>query len=447
MDSDPLLWPILLQVVLIALNAVFACAEIAVISFNDMKLARMASDGDKKAKKLVRLTSSPSKFLATIQVAITLSGFMGSAYAADNFSGRLVSFLVSVGTPIPEATLKSVSVFLITLIISYFTLVFGELVPKRIAMKNAESIALGMASMLSVIAKLFAPLVWLLTASTNGMLRMFGIDPNQEEEEVTEEEIRMMVDAGSEKGTIDCTEKEMIQNVFEFDDISIDEICTHRTDVAMIWADDDKEEWEKVIHESRHSLFPICGESVDDILGVMDAKDFFRLQDSSKDEIMAQAVRTPYFVPENIKADILFRNMKKSGNYFAVVLDEYGGMDGIITLRDLIEQLVGDLVEEDDEDKPEEIVQISDNTWRIQGCTLLDDVEEALDIVLPTEEYDTFGGYIFGNLGSIPDDGSKFELETEVLQIRVIEVKEHRVESAIVHKLTPPTDDDTEQEE
>lgn len=447
MDSDPLLWPILLQVVLIALNAVFACAEIAVISFNDMKLAKMASDGDKKAGRLVKLTSSPSKFLATIQVAITLSGFMGSAYAADNFSGRLVSFLVGIGAPIPEATLKSVSVFLITLIISYFTLVLGELVPKRIAMKNAEGIALGMANMLSVIAKLFAPLVWLLTASTNGILRLFGVDPNQEEEQVTEEEIRMMVDAGSEKGTIDCTEKEMIQNVFEFDDISIDEICTHRTDVAMIWADDGKEEWEKVIHESRHSLFPVCGESVDDILGVMDAKDFFRLQDCSKDEIMAQAVRAPYFVPENIKADILFRNMKKSGNYFAVVLDEYGGMNGIITLRDLIEQLVGDLVEEDDEDKPEEIVQISENTWRIQGCTLLDDVEEALAVVLPTEEYDTFGGYIFGNLGSIPDDGSKFELETEILQIRVIEVKEHRVESTIVHRLTPPTGDEDEKGE
>lgn len=442
MDSDPLLWPILLQIILIALNAVFACAEIAVISFNDVKLEKLASDGNKKAGKLVRLTSSPSKFLATIQVAITLSGFLGSAYAADNFSGRLVKFLTSVGTPIPESTLKTVSVFLITLVISFFTLVFGELVPKRIAMKNAEKIALGMAGLLSIIAKAFSPLVWLLTASTNGILRLCRIDPNQEEEEVTEEEIRMMVDAGSEKGTIDCTEKEMIQNVFEFDDISIDEICTHRTDVALIWADDEKEEWEKVIHESRHSLFPVCGESVDDVLGVMDAKDFFRLQELGKDEIMSQAVRTPYFVPENIKADILFRNMKKSGNYFAVVLDEYGGMDGIITLRDLIEQLVGDLTEEDDEDKPEEIVQIAENTWRIQGCTFLDDVEEALKISLPTDEYDTFGGYIFGNLGSIPDDGSKFELETDILAIRVIEVKEHRVESTIVSKLIKSQDDE-----
>lgn len=435
MDSDPLIWPIILQIILIALNAVFACAEIAVVSMNDTKLARMASEGNKKAVQLEKLVSSPSKFLATIQVAITLSGFMGSAYAAEHFSDRLTNFLVRMGIPLPTVTLDAIAVFLITLILSYVTLVFGELVPKRVAMKNSEKIALGMGSILNVLAKVFAPLVWLLTVSVNGVLRLIGIDPNHEEEEVTEEEIRMMVDAGSEKGTIDCTEKEMIQNVFEFDDISVGEICTHRTDVAVLWAEDEKEEWERIIHESRHSMFPVCGEGVDDILGVMAAKDYFRLQNLGKDGIMEQAIRQAYYVPESIKADILFRNMKKSGNYFAVVLDEYGGMDGIITLRDLIEQLVGDLIEEDDEDRPEEIEQISEDTWRIQGCTPLDDVEEELRVSLPVDDYDTFGGYIFGNLGSIPDDGSQFELETEDLHIKVIEVREHRVESTVVRRI------------
>lgn len=435
MDSDPLIWPIILQIILIALNAVFACAEIAVVSMNDTKLARMASEGNKKAIRLEKLVSSPSKFLSTIQVAITLSGFMGSAYAAEHFSDRLTDFLVRMGVPLPTVTLDTIAVFLITLILSYVTLVFGELVPKRVAMKNSEKVALGMGSVLNVLAKVFAPLVWLLTVSVNGVLRLIGIDPNHEEEEVTEEEIRMMVDAGSEKGTIDCTEKEMIQNVFEFDDISVDEICTHRTDVTVLWAEDEKEEWERIIHESRHSMFPVCGEGVDDILGVIAAKDYFRLQDLGKDEIMKQAIRQAYYVPESIKADILFRNMKKSGNYFAVVLDEYGGMDGIITLRDLIEQLVGDLIEEDDEERPEEIEQISGDTWRIQGCTPLDDVEKELHVSLPIDEYDTFGGYIFGNLGSIPDDGSQFELETEDLHIKVIEVREHRVESSVVQRI------------
>ncbi|QOV18171.1 HlyC/CorC family transporter [Blautia liquoris] len=435
MDSDPLLWPIILQVILIALNAIFACAEIAVVSMNETKLAKMASDGDKRAISLEKLTSSPSRFLATIQVAITLSGFMGSAYAADNFSGHLVKLFVRLGVSIPTQTLNSISVFLITLILSYFTLIFGELVPKRIAMKNTEKVALGMARVLNVIANFFSPIVGLLTVSTNGVLRLIGIDPNQEDDGVSEEEIRMMIDAGSKKGTIDLDENEMIQNVFEFDDITLGEICTHRTDVVVLWADDKKDIWENTIHASRHSIFPVCGEGVDDILGVMDAKDFFRLHDLTREEIMAKAVKPAYFVPENIKADILFSNMKKSGNYFAVVLDEYGGMEGIITLRDLIEQLVGDLVEEDDEKRPEEIEQIGENIWKIQGYATLDDVQELLNVRLPVEEYDTFGGYIFGNLGSIPDDGSQFELETDELQIKVVEVKEHRVESTIVQKI------------
>ncbi|MEG1968470.1 MAG: CNNM domain-containing protein, partial [Clostridia bacterium] len=215
--NDPIIWQILLQILLIALNAVFACAEIAVISMNDNKLAQMAAQGDKRAVRLARLTSQPARFLATIQVAITLSGFMGSAFAADNFSDKLVQWLLSLGVTVPVATLDTAAVIVITLILSYFTLVFGELVPKRIAMKKAEALALGMSGLITAISKLFAPLVWLLTASTNGILRLFGIDPNAEDEEVSEEEIRMMVDVGNQKGVIDPVEREMIQNVFEFD--------------------------------------------------------------------------------------------------------------------------------------------------------------------------------------------------------------------------------------
>ncbi len=431
MDSDPWIWPVLLQIVLIALNAVFACAEIAVISMNATKLEKLAAEGDKRALKLQKLTEIPARFLATIQVAITLAGFLGSAFAADNFASDLVAGLAQLGIYIPQA----VAVILITVVLSYFTLIFGELVPKRLAMKKTEELALGMAGMLSVVSKIFAPLVALLTVSTNGVLRLLRVDPNEEENEVTEEEIRMMVDAGSEKGAIDTDEKEMIQNVFEFDDISVDEICTHRTDVSLLWADDSLEEWEETIHESRHSFFPVCGESVDDIRGILSAKDYFRLHDSGKEVLLEQAIRPAQFVPENLKADQLFRNMKKSGNYFAVVLDEYGGMNGIVTLRDLIEQLVGDLAEEDEEEKPEEIEQISDHVWKIQGVTPIDDVEKALDRKLEAEECDTFGGYIFGQLGFIPADGSQFELEADGLHIKVIEVREHRIEGTLVEVL------------
>ena len=409
MDGD-IAGSLILQIVLIAINAIFACVEIAVVSVNDTKLEKMVSDGNKKAIRLQKLTSQPSRFLATIQVAITLSGFLGSAFAADNFSEPLVAWLLSIGVPIPERTLDTIAVVLITLILSYVTLIFGELVPKRVAMNKTEAIALGLSGLITFFSKLFAPLVWLLTASTNGVLRILGIDPNEKEDEVTEEEIRMMVDAGSEKGAIDCEEKELIQNVFEFNDISVEEICTHRTDVSMLWMDESIDEWEEIIHESRHSYFPVCGEDVDDIIGILDAKDYFRLKEKNHEIIMREAIKPAYFVPENVKASTLFQNMKKSGNYFAVVLDEYGGMEGIITVRDLIEELVGDLSEEQEADRQQEIEQVSDDTWKILGTTQLDDVADALDVELPVDEYDTFGGYIFGELGTVPDDGSQFEM-------------------------------------
>lgn len=243
----------------------------------------MADQGDKRAKRLFRLTREPAKFLATIQVAITLSGFLGSAFAADNFSDPLVDWVINLGITVPRATLDTIAVVLITLILSYFTLVFGELVPKRVAMKKAEALGL-------------------------------GIDPNEEGEQVSEEEIRMMVDAGSEKGTIDEQEKEFIQNVFEFDDLTAREIAVHRTDVTMLWVEDSMEEWNKTIHNSRHTLYPVCGDSADNIIGILNAKDFFRLDDKGRESVMQNAVKTPFFVPETIKADVLFRKMKKSSN-------------------------------------------------------------------------------------------------------------------------------------
>ena len=433
--DDRILWQILLQVVLIALNAVFACAEIAVISMNDNKLAQMVAQGDKRAVRLARLTSQPAKFLATIQVAITLSGFLGSAFAADNFSEMLVDWAVSIGVKIPAATLDTISVIIITLILSYFTLVFGELVPKRVAMKKAEQLALGMSAMISFIARLFAPIVWTLTASTNGILRLLRIDPNAEEEEVSEEEIRMMVDIGSQKGTIDMAEKEIIQNLFEFDDLTVGEFATHRTEITLLWTDETPEQWEQTIHESRHSMYPICDETIDNIIGILNVKDYFRLQDKSRQAVLENAVRPAYFVPETVKADVLFRQMKASRNHFAVVLDEYGGSVGIVTMNDLLEQLVGDLQNEEDfTPETPEIEQVDSQTWKIKGSAPLDEVAEATGVALPSEEYDTFGGYVFGSHGFVPDDGTTFELEDEAIQVKVLEIKDHRIEKALVCK-------------
>ena len=435
MDQSVLLM-ILFQIVLIMLNAFFASAEIAVISMNDMRLAKLVEEGNKRAAKLADLTAQSSKFLSTIQVAITLSGFLGSAFAADNFSGYLVEGFKALGIRGPESVMNTVAVALITVILSYFTLIFGELVPKRIAMRKAEPLALALAGLLSAIAKLFAPIVWLLTVSTNSILRLIGIDPDADDDEVSEESIRMMVDAGSEQGAIDMDEKEFIQNVFEFDDLTAKDIAVHRTEICFLWLEDSMEVWEETIHSNRYTRYPVCGETSDTIIGILNTKDYFRLEDRSRESVLANAVKPAYFIPENIKADVLFNNMRRSRNTMAVVLDEYGGVSGIVTINDLLEQLVGELVDEQPEEE-QEIERLNSGIWKIHGSAPLDEVSKALGIEIESENYDTLNGLIIEALGRIPKDGSQFEVDTAGLRIRVMDVQEHQVTAAIVSILPP----------
>ena len=433
MDNSILL-TILLQLALIALNAIFACAEIAVISMNDNKLAKMAAEGDKRATRLAKLTSKPARFLATIQVAITLSGFLGSAFAAENFSGLLATGLQKLGIPLDFATLDTISVVLITVILSYLTLVFGELVPKQVAMRKAEKLALGMSGLISFVSKLFAPLVGLLTLSTNGILRLLRIDPNAQQEEVSEEEIRMMVDVGNENGTIDNEEREFIQNVFEFDSTSVEELITHRTDVTFLYLEENLDTWDETITETRFTYYPICDETPDQIVGVLNTKIYFRMKEKTKDLVMEHAVEDAYIVPESLKADVLFRNMKREHEQIAIVLDEYGGMSGIVTIKDLIEELVGDL----EDDEPEEavvepIILLEENVWQAEGGVLLEELSQVLELPLESEEYDTLNGLIFHHLGTSPEVDEVVELEN--LQITVTKTHNYQVETAIIRKL------------
>ncbi len=429
-----MIWQLSLQVILIILNAVFACAEIAVISFNDAKLEKLASSGDKRAKRLLRLTGEPAKFLATIQVAITLSGFIGSAFAADNFSQPLVEMLLNAGIGIPADVLKSISVFAITLILSYFTLVFGELVPKRLAMKKAEPLALGMSGLIWFISKIFAPIVWLLNASTNLCLRIVGIDPKGEDGAVTEEEILMMSEAGAEKGTIDKDDNRIIKNVFALDDINVNSICTHRTDVKYLFMDDSDEEWYNFIRNNRHSKFPICGETIDNIVGILDARDYLRLEDKSRENVMKNAVREPYFVHEYMKADVLFDIMKKEKSaHFTIILDEYGGMSGIITVTDIVEQLVGDFSEESLKDASDRIIRAGENEWVVYGIISLTDVALEMGIDLPTDKYETIGGYLLSYIENLPQNADELEIETDILTASNIKMKNHRIEKCTLH--------------
>lgn len=431
MEDDPLIGLLLLQLFFILLNAVFACAEIAVLSVNEVKLNKLAAEGDKRAARLSRLTSQPARFLATIQISITLAGFLGSAFAADNFADRLVEAVQSTGVNINAHLLNSISVVVITLILSFFTLVFGELVPKRLAMKKAESIALALSGVISFISAAFRPIVWLLTVSTNLVLKLLGVDPNEEDDELTEDEIRMMIDAGSEKGAIEEGEKELLQNVFEFNDIAAEDILTHRTMVDMLWTEETDAEWETTIKETNHSHYPVCGDTADDVVGVLKARDYLKLTDRTRESVMKNAVSPALFVPLSVKADDLFREMRRTRNHFAVVLDEYGGMSGIVTMNDLVEQIVGDI---DDADSEEAIIPMGGGKYSAGGRAALEDIGELFGMELPTDEFDTIGGLIFSAFDVIPEDGSRFSVSVCGIHADVDKVTEHRIVHCVIYK-------------
>ncbi len=427
-----MLKPFILLVVLIALNAVFASAEIAVISVNHSKLKKMSSEGNSKAKKLLKLTEQPARFLATIQVAITLAGLLQSAFAAENFASPLVSFLVEKGVTIDENILKTVSIVVITLVLAYFNLVFGELVPKRVAMKKSESMALGMANMLYGVSKVFSPLVALLTVSTNAVIKLMGINPEENDEVVTEEEIRMMLDEGDEQGTIQKDENEIIQNVFELNDTDIEEICTHRRETVLLSMKDSDKEWSEIIKNNRHTFYPVCGKDSDDIIGILDTRDYFRTDDKSRENIMKTAVSSPFCVPERMTANVLFRKMQEKHTYFAVIIDEYGGLSGIITVRDLMESLVGELNEDENDDEVEPIISLSENVWQIQGYASLDDVAKILQREFPIDIYDTFSGFICGQIGHVPENDETFSFEKNDMTIEVHTVENRMIGTATV---------------
>ena len=430
---------ILLQLVLIALNAVFACAEIAVIETKGTKLDKLAEDGNKRARKLRRMTENPAKFLATIQVAITLAGFLGSAFAAENFSVYIVSAL-SGKTPLSDDILNTISVILITIVLSYFTLVFGELLPKRLAMKNSERIALSLTPTIGFVAFFAKPLVWLLTVSTNGALRLCGINPHEAEEEVSEEDIRMMADAGSEKGIIDAEENEMIQNVFNFDDITAAEIVTHRTELTVLWEEDSIEVWDEIIRTSVHAHYPVCGKDLDDITGILNADVYLRLKDQSRKSVEEKAITKPYFVADVMKTNTLFRKMKEDRIGIAVVVDEYGGTYGIVTMTDLIEEIVGDL----EEDETEQEIVPKDEGFIIAGHTERESLHSRLDV--ETEgDATTVGGWVMEKLEKIPEIGDEFEAEG--LRIRVTKADDKRVLEVYAERIAKDEEDDREKDQ
>ncbi|MDO4294199.1 MAG: hemolysin family protein [Eubacteriales bacterium] len=440
---------LLLQVILILINAFFAATEIAVVSTNATKLRKMAEEGDRKAGKLLKLVEQPSSFLSTIQVGITLAGFLGSAFAADSFAGYLVDWVYKdLGyTRLSPDALRVAAVVVITLILSYFTLIFGELVPKRIAMQKSMEVAKFSCGVISVLAVIMRPVVWFLSKSTNLMLRVLHLKTEAEEQSVTEEEIRMMVDLGGEKGTIDQDEQEWIQNVFRFNDISVRDAMTREADVVAFSLDEEDADIINTIRESGLSRYPVYDEDINDVVGILSARDYLLDRRREHPEGLRSLLREPYFVPDTIHADDLFRDMQKGKVHIAIVIDEYGQTAGVITMEDLLEEIVGNIYDEFDPAEQPEIVPLGENLWRISGGAYIEDIAEALDIELPEDtDYDTLGGMIFSCLRTIPADGSQFDVQVNGLDIHVEKLEDQRVETALVKKLPAPEPEKDEEE-
>lgn len=428
MESDSILPQLLLQLVLIAVNALFAATEIAVISLNETKVRRMAEGGDRKAAKMLRMVTEPTGFLSTIQICITLAGFLGSAFAADNFSDKLVNWLINdcgVSGVSPSA-LDTISVIIITLVLSYFTLVLGELVPKRIAMKRPEGIARAVSGLMIGMTTVLRPIIWLLTVSTNGVLRLCGIDPEDNAEEVSEEEIIMMLDEGEEAGSIESGEKELIKNVFSLNDTTAEDVMVHRSQVAFLKRDDARTTLLNEIAESGYSRFPVYGENIDDIVGILYAKTYLTAQSRGERCEMKDFLMPPRFVHASTHINRILLDMQREHAHMAVVVDDYGGVIGIITLEDILEELVGEIWDESDE-VIENIRERPDGSYDINGSTRLSDMCESVGCSIDSNA-DTVGGWVTETLGGIPASGESFECSGMLVTVeatderRVLEV-------------------------
>ncbi len=438
---------LLLLIVLIFANAFFAAAEIAFISLNDAKIELMAKEGDKKARKIRKMLENPSKFLATIQIGITLAGFLSSAFASETFASQLAPWLNGLVPALSVETWSVISIVIITFVLSIFTLVLGELVPKRIAMKHSEKIAFGTVGIISAISVLFSPVVKFLTGSTNVISKLFGVSET-EEETVTEEEIRMMVDVGEEKGAIDKEEKEMINNVFEFNDTSVSEIMVPRID---IYAVDMNLSVAKVLEEIaddeefRYSRIPVYDETIDEIKGIVYIKDML-LSNKNRNIKIKNLMKEAYYVPETKSVNELFQELRKTRKQIAIVVDEYGGTAGLVTMEDILEEIVGEIYDEYDEvEKFYE--KIDDENYYLSGSMSVSEVDKLLDIDIPEGDYDTLSGYLIEELGYIPQEKDRPTVESDQAIYKVEKVEDMRIAKVKATIKPKPLEEELDEEE
>lgn len=430
--------------VLILINAFFAMSEIAVISLNDTKIERLAEEGHKGARKIRRLTKDTSGFLSTIQIGVTLAGFLTSASAADSFAPLLTNAVAPRLPSVPVNLISTASLVLITIVISYFSLVLGELVPKKLAIAKSESISYRIAGILLAFMTVTKPFVKILSVSTNAIVRLFGVDPNAGQELVSEEEIRMLVDAGEEKGVIEDTQAEMINNIFDFDDLDAGDIMTHRVDMTAVSADLTIEEFIAQTMSDGYSRIPVYEEDQDNIVGIVYVKDLLKFigKEVPKDKTVSSVMRRAMYVPESKKCGELFKEMGEKRTQIAVVVDEYGGTAGIVTLEDILESIVGNIQDEYD-DEEDEISRVNDSTFYVDGTTDIEEVEELTGRTFPRDDYDTIAGYIIARLGYLPENGKHDVVEHDGLRLTVLSVEDRRIDKVKI-EILPRQEEDTE---
>ncbi len=440
-----LIFQLIFQLILILLNAFFAATEIAVVSLNENKVKARIEDGDKKAKKILKLIKNPTGFLSTIQVGITLAGFLGSAFAADSFSEPLTNWAIKTFNLDPSlvATVDGVAVVVITLILSFFTLVLGELVPKRMAMKNAEKLADKVSGIILFLTAVLKPVVWLLTVSTNGILRLFGIDPNESEETVSEEDIVIMLDAGAEEGTLNKDNIEYIKNVFELDHLTAGDIMTPRNAIELISDDAEFSEIIDLIVSSGYSRIPVYSETVDNITGILYARDFL-LNHAKPDFKLKDAIFEPTFVPETVHLDSLFKEMQMDHNHIVIVVDEYGGTAGLVTMEDILEEIVGEIWDEQDEEV-ENFKKVGTDEYKVLTTLEIDEFFEFFGLDENEDiESTTVNGWVTEICGMIPEE--KYSFDYEHLTITVIVADEIKTQEILV-KVNPKPQDDEQDED
>lgn len=423
-DGNSILFQLLFLAFLTLVNAFFAGAEMAVVSVNKNRIKVLADEGSKRAALLQTLFEDSTKFLSTIQVAITLAGFFSSASAATGISQVLGGWIAQFGIPYSN----TIAVVVVTIILSYFTLVFGELVPKRIALQKAEAFSLFVVQPIYIISKILSPFIKLLSLSTNGFLHLIGMKTENLEEAVSEEEIKKMLETGSENGVFNEIEKEMINSIFSFDDKTAKDVMVPRREVFAIDIEEPLEKILDEILETRHSRIPVYEEQIDNIIGILQVKDvMIEARKKSFEEVDIRALlKEAFFVPDGKSTDELFREMQKTKNRMAVLIDEYGGVSGILTVEDLVEEVMGEITDEHEEEVVE-LQKIGEKEYLLDGSILIEELNEKLNLKLETENYDTLSGYLIEELGYIPKDSGQCELEADGAHFKILEVKEKRI--------------------